>query len=155
MKIAMLGSGAWGTALANLLCENGHRVTLWNRDESRVRAMEQTRKNPRLPGTSLHPAMELSWDPACAADCQMVVFAVPSFAIRQTAALVCPYLKKDVTLVSVTKGIEAESGLRMTQIIGEETGMQAAALSGPSVSPGVVVLPEEAPLLEDPHFSEP
>lgn len=132
MQITMLGSGAWGTALANLLCENGYRVTLWNRNPERTATMEQTRENPRLPGIKLHPEMKLSSAPECVAESEMVVFATPSFAIRQTAAMVRPYLRPDAVLVSVTKGIEAETGLRMTQIIEEVTGLQAAALSGPS-----------------------
>ena len=132
MKITMLGSGAWGTALANLLCENGHHVILWNRSAQRVQEMEQTRFNPRLKGAVLHAAMEFSSDLKCVADCDMVVFATPSFAIRSTAAAVRPFLRSDVILVSVTKGIEAETGFRMTQIIAEETGHPAAALSGPS-----------------------
>ena len=132
MNIMMLGSGAWGTALANLLCENGHRVILWNRSASRAAEMARTRCNPRLEGVALHPAMEYSADLSLAADCDMVVFATPSFAIRETAALVKPHLRRDAILVSVTKGIEADTGLRMTQIIGEETGLSAAVLSGPS-----------------------
>ncbi len=132
MNITMLGSGAWGTALANLLCENGHQVTLWNRDKARITAMAQTRENTRLPGVSLHPAMTFSSEADCVAEGEMVVFATPSFAIRQTAELVKPYLPKEAILVSVTKGIEADTGLRMTQIIEEVTGLPVAALSGPS-----------------------
>ena len=132
MKILMLGSGAWGTALANLLCENGHDVTLWNKNPARAAEMSQTRCNPRLRDARLHPAMMFSADYSAAQDCGMVVFATPSFAIRETAAAVKPYLKQDVILVSVTKGIEADSGLRMTQIIEQETGKLASTLSGPS-----------------------
>ncbi len=132
MKIMVLGSGAWGTALANLLCENGHSVILWNRSEARAAEMAESRKNPRLEGIVLHENMTVSSDVQAAGDCAMVVFATPSFAIRQTAALVKPHLREDAILVSVTKGIEAETGLRMTQIIEEETGHMAAVLSGPS-----------------------
>lgn len=132
MQITMLGSGAWGTALANLLCENGHQVTLWNRSEQRAEEMTRTRQNPRLQGVKLHDALQVSADLRCVCRSRMVVFATPSFAIRETAALVKPLLREDTILVSVTKGIEPESGLRMTQIIEQETEKQAAALSGPS-----------------------
>ena len=132
MKITMLGSGAWGTALANLLCENGHQVTLWNRSAARTAEMAKTRCNPRLKDVALHETMLFSADVSCVQDCEMVVFATPSFAIRETAKLVRPFLRQDVILVSVTKGIEAETGLRMTQIVEQETGCMAAALSGPS-----------------------
>lgn len=132
MRITMLGSGAWGTALANLLCENGHQVTLWNRSEDRITEMARTRYNPRLKDIALHKDMLFSADASCVQNCEMVVFATPSFAIRKTAALVRPYLRKDAILVSVTKGIEPETGYRMTQIIEQETASMAAALSGPS-----------------------
>ena len=62
MEITMLGSGAWGTALANLLCENGHAVTLWNRSESRAAEMRRTGSNPRLQGIPLHPDLQVSAD---------------------------------------------------------------------------------------------
>ncbi len=132
MKIIVLGSGAWGTALAQLLCQNGHQVTLWNKNPQRVQEMASTRRNPRLEGILLHEHMAFTADLSQAASCAMVVFATPSFAIRQTARDVKPFLSGRVILVSVTKGIEAGSGLRMTQIIEEETGLQASALSGPS-----------------------
>lgn len=132
MNIMMLGSGAWGTALANLLCENGHHVILWNKSADRAAKMAETRRNSRLEGARLHPAMEVTSELAPAAECDMVVFATPSFAIRETAGKVKPYLRPDAVLVSVTKGVEASTGLRMTQIIKEETGRVAVALSGPS-----------------------
>ena len=132
MNIMMLGSGAWGTALANLLCGNGHHVILWNRSESKAAQMAQSRRNPRLKDVELHSAMEVTADLSRASACEMVVFATPSFAIRETAAKVKPYLRQDTVLVSVTKGVEAETGLRMTQIIEAETDMKAVALSGPS-----------------------
>ena len=132
MKITVLGSGAWGTALAQLLCLNGHDVTLWNRSAERSVQMSDTRTNPRLKGIILHSAMKFSSQISCIARSELVVFAVPSFAIRQTAELAKPYLSKDAVLVSVTKGIESDTGLRMTQIITQVTGMSAAALSGPS-----------------------
>ena len=132
MQITMLGSGAWGTALAKLLCENGHTVYLWNRSAQRAAQMEQTRLNPRLKGVELPEGLRVTADLSCVRDSEMVVFATPSFAIRETAALVRPLLRQNVILVSVTKGIEAETGLRMTQIISQETGLKAAALSGPS-----------------------
>ena len=132
MQITMLGSGAWGTALAKLLCENGHTVYLWNRSVKRAAEMEQTRHNPRLKGVTLPENLRVTSELEHIRESKMVVFATPSFAIRETAALVKPLLRQEVILVSVTKGIEAETGLRMTQIVEQETGRMAAALSGPS-----------------------
>ena len=132
MTITMLGSGAWGTALANLLCDNGHRVTLWSRTEEKAAAMRETRKNPRLQGVTLHPALEISGSLDPVRESEMVVFATPSFAIAETARKVRDLLRPDAILVSVTKGIEAETGCRMTEILRRETGRIAVALSGPS-----------------------
>ena len=73
MKIIVLGSGAWGTALAQLLCENGHDVTIWNRAEERVQQMRNTRTNPRLKGISLHPQMQFTADISCVSENEMVV----------------------------------------------------------------------------------
>ena len=132
MKITMLGSGAWGTALANLLCENGHQVTLWSRSAEKAAAMEESRVNPRLQGVPLHPSLHVSSSLQAVGESEMVVFATPSFAIAETARLVRDLLPQDAILVSVTKGIEAETGLRMTEILRRETGRAAVALSGPS-----------------------
>jgi len=132
MKITVLGSGAWGTALAQLLCDNGHDVTLWNRSKERALQMQTTRSNPRLKDITLHTRMKFTADISVVSASDMVVYAVPSFAIRETAAMAKLYLRDDVIQVSVTKGIEAETSLRMTQIIEEETGKMTAALSGPS-----------------------
>lgn len=132
MNIMMLGSGAWGTALANLLCRNGHHVILWNRSEARAAEMRKSRRNPRLKEAELHPEMEITADLMRIQVCQMAVFATPSFALRETAQQIAPLLNPDMIIVSATKGVESKSGLRMTQIIREETGFEAVALSGPS-----------------------
>ena len=84
MKAAVIGSGAWGTALAISLHKNGHTVTLWTHKEAYVEIMRRTRENPRLPGILLPEDLVITADPACAAGCDMVVIASPSFALRTT-----------------------------------------------------------------------
>ncbi len=134
MKIAVLGSGAWGTALAILLFGNGHEVTLWSHREERAKEIAGTLENPALKGIPLPPAMGQTSRIDCVKGCPLVVFATPSFAIRETARAAAPYLEKDALLVSATKGIEGDTGLRMTEIIRQETGdsCKAISLSGPS-----------------------
>ena len=134
MKIAVLGSGAWGTALAVLLFGNGHEVTLWSHREERAKEIAATLENPALKGIPLPPAMRQTSRIDCVKDCPLVVFATPSFAIRETARAAAPYLEKDALLVSATKGIEGDTGLRMTEIIQQEAGdiCKVISLSGPS-----------------------
>lgn len=134
MKIAVLGSGGWGTALAMLLKENGHAVTLWSYLEEESRTLRETGENPFLPGVKLPEDLTYSTDLACAQGMDAVVFATPSFAVRTTAEAVKPYLDREMTLISVSKGIEKGTSLRMTQIIRQATGnlCPVVALSGPS-----------------------
>lgn len=132
MKIAVVGSGGWGTALALLLKENEHEVTLWSYSETESKNLRDTLENPFLKGVPLPDSIVYTSDPKCVAGKDMVVMATPSFAVRNTAKLVAPYLDKNVTLVSVTKGIEKDTGKRMSQIVAEETGKEVAVLSGPS-----------------------
>ena len=132
MKITVAGSGGWGTALAMALCHNGHDVTLWCRNPAKAAEMTVTRENPMLPGVTLPVELKMTGDPACAAGCAMVVIASPSFAIRKVCQAVAPYLDENVVMVSVTKGIERGTLLRMSQIVEQETNRPVVALTGPS-----------------------
>ncbi|MBR4692743.1 MAG: NAD(P)-dependent glycerol-3-phosphate dehydrogenase [Oscillospiraceae bacterium] len=134
MEIIVFGSGAWGTALALLLHARGHRVTLWNRDPARAAAMAETRENPRLAGAVLPPGLAVTAEAAAGAEAELAVFAVPSYAMRAAAEAVGPFLKPGCLCVSVSKGLEAGSLLRMTQVLGGVLGegYPTAALSGPS-----------------------
>lgn len=131
MQIAVVGSGGWGTALAKLLTENGHEVTLWSFLKEESEQLQKTRENPLLKGVKL-PDMAFTCDPACVAGKKVVVMASPSFAARSTSELVKPYLDQDAVLVSVAKGIEAGTSKRLSEIIGEVTGRTVAVLCGPS-----------------------
>ena len=131
MKAAVVGAGAWGTALATLLCKNGIQTALWFRSPDRAEEAKASRINPRLPGIILPQGITPTADPACVRDCPLVVMASPSFPLRQVARQIAPYLEPDAALVSVTKGIEQGTLLRMSQIVAQETGHSVAALSGP------------------------
>ena len=132
MKTAVIGSGAWGTALASLLCKNGHDTTLWCRTPEKAAQMQETHINPRLPQVTLPEKLKFSGDPVCVTDCAMVVIACPSFPIRAVCRAVAPYIPKDAVVVSVTKGIEEGTLLRMSQVVSQETGHETVvALSGP------------------------
>ena len=134
MKAVVLGSGAWGTALAMALCDNGHDVTLWTHRPETAGLLSEQRVNPKLEGVRLPDTMKFSPDMACVADAELVVSAAPSFAVRETAEKAAAFLRPDAVVVSVSKGIERDTGLRMSQIIRESIGdkCKVAVLSGPS-----------------------
>ena len=134
MRITVLGSGGWGTALALLLLENGNDVTLWSHTRAHSDRLRQTRENPRLPGVALPEGLKLTADMEEAAGSALVVMAAPSFAVKETARLAAPFLSRDAVVVSAAKGIERDTALSMTQVIERELGgkCRTAALSGPS-----------------------
>lgn len=134
MKAVVLGSGGWGTALALVLCDNGHDVTLWSHDSAKAEEMTKTRENPLLKGVCLPDSLRITGDLACLEGADMVVCASPSFAVRETGKKAAPYLRPDSILVTVSKGIERDTNLRMSQVLQEVTGniCKVVSLSGPS-----------------------
>ncbi len=134
MKTAVLGSGGWGTALALVLLENGNDVTLWSYFEEESRALQDTGENPMLKGVPLPKELGLTADLACVKGCPVVVLATPSFAVRTTARKLSPLLDPGTVVVSVSKGIEKDTSLTLTDAIGEELGpdFPVVALCGPS-----------------------
>ena len=130
MKIQVLGGGAWGIALTRLLALADHEVCLWVRNATRAAALHQTRQNETLlPGVLLPDSVSVSCESAD--DVEMAVYAVPSHALREVATTL-PF-GNNVVRVSATKGIENETLLRMSEILGEITpAAPVAVLSGPS-----------------------
>jgi glycerol-3-phosphate dehydrogenase (NAD(P)+) len=143
-RIAILGAGAWGTALAiNLLDPRGrvgeHQVTLWTRSEAAAAAMRESRENrDYLPGFPLPLELRVTSDEAAAlAGAEIVVSVVPSEHLRAVYERFSGHLREGQLLVSATKGIEDWTLLRMSEVIAEITrrsGLRLAigALSGPS-----------------------
>ena len=132
MKIAVVGSGAWGTALAIRLHKNGHDVTIWTYEKELIPQMEATRINPRLPGAILPEGLKLSADYSCVSGCPLVVMASPSFPLRSVCKGIAPWLDENAVIVSVTKGIENGTGLRMSQVVEMETNRKVVVLTGPT-----------------------
>ena len=132
MNVTVVGSGGWGTALALLLWKNGHQVTVWSFSEKEVDYIRKHRENALLPGVSIPEDIALTTDLSAVGEADLVVSAVPSFAVRQTAEKLRPHLREDAILVSVTKGIERETAMRMSQVLEEVTGHTAVVLSGPT-----------------------
>lgn len=132
MKAAVIGAGAWGTALALCLNRNGHDTALWFRSPEKAAAAAATRNNPRLSGCTLPASLTVTADPTCVRGCALVVIAAPSSAVRSACRAVAPFLDEDVTVVSAVKGVESGTLLRMSEVIGEETNRCVVALTGPS-----------------------
>ena len=134
MKTVVLGSGGWGTALSNVLCDNGHEVTLWSHSAEKAVQLSAERRNPLLPEVTLPESLTVTSDISCVSGADLVVCASPSYAVRGTAKAAAPHLGPDTVLVSVSKGIEKGTNLRMSQLVREETGdrFPVVALSGPS-----------------------
>lgn len=134
MKAVVLGSGGWGTALSRVLCDNGHDVTLWSHNAAKAADMTRTRENPLLAGVRLPDSLTISGELSCLEGAELVICASPSFAVRETGRKIAPYLRPSVVLVSVSKGIERDTNLRMSQVLQEETRniCKVVALSGPS-----------------------
>lgn len=132
MKISVIGSGSWGTALAILLCSNGHQVTMWNRSPERVAQMKETGFNTRLKDVQLPKELELTHDLSTVADSGMIVMATPSFAVRESAEAIKPYLGNKPIIVCASKGIERGTSMRLSQVIHSVTGLECAVLLGPS-----------------------
>ena len=162
MRITVVGSGGWGTALALVLEENGHHVTLWSHNPQKAEELKRTRENPMLKGVPLPQGLNLTADLAAAGESEVVVMVTPSFAVRETAAKLRGIVKPGTVIVSASKGIEKESSLRLSQIIDQELGgtCPVVVLSGPShaeevgrhIPTGVVAAaerPEHANLVQD------
>ncbi|WP_374547266.1 NAD(P)H-dependent glycerol-3-phosphate dehydrogenase [Rhodoblastus sp.] len=132
--LAVLGAGAWGTALANMAAPSHARVWLWAHDPAHVEAMRQTRRNEkRLPGVALAAQIEPTADIACVAEADHVLAVVPAQTYRATAERMRGHLRPDAAVVNCAKGIEQHTGFYMREVLAQVLpGQPAAALSGPS-----------------------
>lgn len=137
-RVAVLGAGSWGTALALHLARIGHEVALWSRDATLLEQVRRTRTNPRyLEGVPLPAGVRPVDDIREALEgAAFVLFAVPSHGLRDVARAARPFVTPDAVLVSAAKGLEQETLARMSQVVGEEfAGVRpVVVLSGPSFS---------------------
>lgn len=146
MKIGILGAGTWGIALAKMLCESSHTVTVWSALPDEITNLSNTHLHPKFPDIPLPEAISFSSDiSAVCGDNEMLIVAVPSVFVRSTTKTAAPHLKEGQILVSVAKGIEADTFFSMTEVIADELGSTAkekslkiAALSGPTHAEEVI-----------------
>jgi glycerol-3-phosphate dehydrogenase (NAD(P)+) len=118
-RIVVLGSGAWGTAIAlSLHRRGGHHVTLWSHSVDEARQIIAAHENILfLPGFPLPAQVVVTADTAAVADAEIVVSVIPSEFLRPTIARIRPFLHEGQIIVSATKGVENNTFLRMTQVI--------------------------------------
>jgi len=133
VKVAVVGGGSWGTALAVHLARSSHDVRLWVRDPAGAREIEQHRVSRYLPGVALPPIGATSDMARAVEGVEIAVVAIPSEFCRPAYRALSPLLPADAVLVSGTKGLEIDSRRRMSEVAGEEApGHPVAVLSGPS-----------------------
>ncbi|MGB3892705.1 MAG: NAD(P)H-dependent glycerol-3-phosphate dehydrogenase [Mycolicibacter sinensis] len=137
--VAVMGAGAWGTALAKVLADAGSEVRLWARRSDIAAQINETRRNPGyLPGFTVPHGVRATTDPAEALNgLTTVVLAVPAQTMRSNLETWTPHLADGATLVSVAKGIELGTLMRMSQVIASVTGFdpgQVAVVSGPNLA---------------------
>jgi len=135
-RIAVVGGGAWGTALADLLARKGEQVTLWAREPEVVESVNQRHVNDMfLPGAPLAPSLGAARDiRAVARDAEVIVSAAPSHAVRPVMTQVAASLKGKPLVVSASKGLDPEKLERPSAVLVEvlPEGTPVAVLSGPS-----------------------
>ena len=137
-RIAVIGAGAWGTALANCAARAGRDVTLWARDAAMVAQLTTTRETPRLPGIRLDQRVAATGAIADVAHADAVLLAVPAQELRTAATAVAPYIKPSAPVLACAKGIERGTHRFMTEVIAETIPEALPAiLSGPSFAADV------------------
>ena len=135
MKICVLGAGSWGIALTKLLATNNHELTVWSIDPEEISMLKEFGQHTlKLPGVMLPGTVEYTTDLESALkDKDLIVMAVPSPFVRDTAHKASEFIEKDKIIVNVAKGIEENSLKRLSEVIAEEVPQaRIAVLSGPS-----------------------
>ena len=145
MKIAVIGGGGWGTALARLLSRKGHTVSIWVYEKDLALTIRRRRENTSyLPGFSLPKSLFVSSEMGeILADAKWILFAVPSHVAREVLIQMRPLLAPEALIISATKGIERKSLMLISEVIcetlGRKTTDRIAVLSGPSFAKEVAL----------------
>lgn len=136
VKVAVLGAGSWGTALASLLARNGHDTVIWGRDANQVRSINEAHENTRyLPGISLPESLKASTDLAdTVRDADFILVVTPSHAFKETIQALAPHRKPGVGVAWASKGFEPGSGRFLHEVADGILGAEVplAVVTGPS-----------------------
>ncbi len=134
-RISVIGSGSWGSAMAIMLAENGHGITLWSYLEEECENLKKYGENkPFLPGVMFPEGVEFTCDLSrCCEDADIIIMATPSHAVRATARNMAGYVRDGQIIVNISKGIEEGTYYTLSKVIREEIpGCVIAVMSGPS-----------------------
>jgi len=156
--VTVIGAGAWGTTLAGLLADKGTSVCLWAREQAVVDTITTSHENTLfLPGIALSPALRATTSmPEALADADLLLLAVPSRWMRTVCREMRGYLPNAVPpVLTVTKGLEIETGARMSEIIRAELPAlpAIAALSGPNLAPEIAQGQPAATVVASEHLA--
>jgi glycerol-3-phosphate dehydrogenase (NAD(P)+) len=137
-SVAVIGAGAWGTALAALAARAGRQVVLCARNSATATQIAATRINPKLPGMTLAADIDVTDDVARAAQADIILIATPAQSLRAAVAALAPHLTKATPVIACAKGIERGTHKFMTEVIAEAApDARPAILSGPSFAEDV------------------
>jgi glycerol-3-phosphate dehydrogenase (NAD(P)+) len=137
-SVAVIGAGAWGTALSAVAARAGREVTLYARDAAGAARIAATRENPKLPGVRLDPGIGVTGDIALAARADIVLIATPAQQLREAVKVLAPHLATPKPVIASAKGIERGTHKFMTEVIAEMAPHAVPAiLSGPSFAEDV------------------
>ena len=139
MKAAVLGAGNWGTTFAQVLCDAGTSTVLYGRSPSVASEITSRHTNERyLPGVSLVTELTATTDIEYALnDAGLVALAVPAQRLRSLLADWAPFIPRDALVVSLMKGIEHDTSLRMSEVIGSVLDLPVSVVSGPNLAPEI------------------
>ena len=118
MKTVVIGSGSWGTALAQVLCDNGQDVILYGNCREQIEDIEQNHRNSMFfEDVQLHPDLHATLEVEVVADADIIVLSVPTIAIESVCRQIDPLLKKSVIVVNTSKGFHPETNERISEVI--------------------------------------
>lgn len=144
MKTVVIGSGSWGTALAQVLADNKEEVIIYGIDKSEIDDINLNHENSKyFEGVELNPNLKATDDITVVKDADIVLLAVPTFAIEGICLQIDPYLKNNIIVVNVSKGFHPETSERMSEVIrrciSKEHLSSVVSLIGPSHAEEVVI----------------
>lgn len=144
MKTVVIGSGSWGTALAQVLADNKEKVIIYGIEKSEIDDINLNHENSKyFEGVELNPNLKATDDITVVKDADIVLLAVPTFAIEGICLQIDPYLKNNIIVVNVSKGFHPETSERMSEVIrrciSKEHLSSVVSLIGPSHAEEVVI----------------